>query len=111
MISNWPLGFLDLRVRSLLGPVRLVLFSAFLASLLYAHGDVGVDAADDQAGGVDETVAAVAVDHNDSAVTISLTTIINDIINNIIHSAMNTTIFIIINNNINTRSSTPASSS
>ena len=74
MISNWPLGFLDLRVRSLLGPVRLVLFSAFLASLLYAHGDVGVDAADDQAGGVDETVADVAVDHNDSAVTISLTT-------------------------------------
>ena len=48
-------------------------FSAFPASLLpsvddHANGDVdaGVDVADDPAGGVDEAVADVAVDHGDS---------------------------------------------
>ena len=50
-----------------------------------AHG-ADFDVADDQAAGVDDAVADVAVDGNDADVTISLLTIIN----NIIHSVINT---------------------
>ena len=63
-------------------------------------GDAGVDAADDQTGGVDSTIAAIAIDPNVSDVIINLTTIIN----NITHSIINTARFTII-----TINSSPAS--
>ena len=98
-------AFLAFWLRWIFVPAPRV-FSAALETYsdgaLHAADGADITVADDQAAGVDDAVADVAVDRNDADVTISLLIILT---NNVIHSVINTSSLTISNIKISSISS------